>query len=117
MAGLTKTNSDLLLRSDGSADTFYTTANLGCYEINPASALTADTQSGGSGTAITEGTIRKVARAINSLIFEVKSDGDVMIAICDNSQQDAASIKSKVDDALGVTNTTVTKLTTLLGLA
>lgn len=115
MAGLTKTNSDLLLRSDGSAATFYTTANLGCYEINPASALTADT--GGDGSAIVEGTIRKVARAINSLIFEVKSDGDVMIAICDNSQQDAASIKSKVDDALGVTNTTVTKLTTLLGLS
>ena len=72
---------------------------------------------GGDGSAIVEGTIRKVARAINSLIFEVKSDGDVMIAICDNSQQDAASIKSKVDDAIGVTNTTVTKLTTLLGLA
>ena len=115
MAGITKTNSDLLVRSDGSADTFYTTANLGCYEINPASALTADT--GGSGSAIVEGTIRHTARAINPLIFEVKSDGDVMIAICDNTQWDATSIKAAVDKALGVSNTTVTKLTTLLGLA
>jgi len=110
MAGLTKSNGDRLARS-----VLYTTANLGLYEINPASAVSAD--SGSAPSAITEGTIRAVVQVINPLMFEAKSDGDVIIAICDNSQWDAASIKRAVDTALGVTNTTVTKQTTILGLA
>ena len=108
--GLPKSNSDVLARS-----VLYTTANLGLYEINPASAVTAD--SGSAPTAVTEGTIRAIVNVINPLMFEAKSDGDVLIAICDNSQWDANSIKRAVDTALGVTNTTVTKQTTILGLA
>lgn len=110
MAGLTKSNGDRLAVS-----TLYTTANLGLYEINAAGALTAD--SGSAPSAITEGTIRTVVQVINPLMFEAKSDGDVLIAICDNSQWDAASIKRAVDTALGVTNTVVTKQTTILNLA
>jgi len=108
--GLPKSNSDRLARS-----VLYTTANLGLYEINPASAVTAD--SGSAPTAVTEGTIRAIVNVINPLMFEAKSDGDVLIAICDNSQWDANGIKRAVDTALGVTNTTVTKQTTILGLA
>jgi len=110
MAGLTKSNGDRLARG-----TLYTTANLGVYEINPASAVSAD--SGSAPSAITEGTIRTIVQVINPLMFEAKSDGDIIVAICDNSQWDAASIKRAVDTALGVTNTTVTKQTTILGLA
>ena len=108
--GLPKSNSDRLARS-----VLYTTANLGLYEINPASAVTAD--SGSAPTAVTEGTIRKIVNAINPLMFEAKSDGDVLIAICDNSQWDADNIKRVVDRVLGVSNTTVTKQSTILGLA
>jgi len=108
--GLDRSNSDRLARS-----VLYTTANLGLYEINPASAVTAD--SGSAPTAVTEGTIRKIVNAINPLMFEAKSDGDVLIAICDNSQWDEGNIKRVVDRVLGVTNTTVTKQTTILGLA
>jgi len=50
-------------------------------------------------------------------MFEAKSDGDIIVAICDNSQWDAASIKRAVDTALDVTNTVVTKQTTILNLA
>lgn len=108
--GLDRSNSDRLARS-----VLYTTANLGLYEINPASAVTAD--SGSAPTAVTEGTIRKIVNAINPLMFEAKSDGDVLIAICDNSQWDADNIKRVVDRVLGVSNTTVTKQSTILGLA
>lgn len=107
--GLSRTNSDVLARG-----TLYTTANLGVYKIDTNSAVTAD--SGGAGSAITEGTIRAVVNVVNPLIVQSKSDGDYIIAIVDNSQWDATNIKRVVDTALGVTNTTVTKQTTLIGL-
>jgi hypothetical protein len=40
-----------------------------------------------------------------------------MIAIMDGHATDADDVKARVDKVLGVSNTTVTELTTLLGLA
>lgn len=112
MATVSKVNSEVLAVS-----TLYSTAQLKVFEINPNAALTADTQGGGSGTAITEGTIRRVANGLNPMLFEVKSDGDVMIVVMDGHANDADSIKARVDQLLDVSNTVVTEQTTLLGLA
>jgi len=95
--------------------TLYSTNQLKGFEINPAGALTAS--SGGSGSAITKGTAEQVADELQPLMFETKTDGDVMIAIMDGHAVDADDVKARVDKVLGVSNTTVTELTTLLGLA
>ena len=112
MAAIDRVNGDVHALA-----TLYSTNQLAVYEINPAGALTASTQSGGSGTAITKGTAEQVADELQPLMFETKSDGDVMIAIMDGHATDADDVKARVDQVLGVSNTTVTKQTTLLGLA
>lgn len=110
MAAIDRVNGDVHALA-----TLYSTNQLAVYEINPAGALTAS--SGGSGSAITKGTAEQVADELQPLMFETKSDGDVMIAIMDGHATDADDVKARVDKVLGVSNTTVTKQTTLLGLA
>ena len=111
MAGISRTNADLValgaINSNG---------QLAVYKIDTNSAMAADTQAGGAGTAITQDTAGNIARALNAYIFEPKSDGDYAIAVVDNHANDADSVKARVDDILNVSNTTVTKLTTLLSL-
>lgn len=112
MAAVDKVNGDVVALA-----TLYSTAQVKVFEINPASALTASTQAGGEGTAITKGTAQLVAEALSPMLFEVKSDGDVMIVVMDGHANTAASVKARVDHLFDVDNTVVTESSTMLNLA
>lgn len=113
MATVSKVNSDILARG-----TLESTAQLKVVTLtNFDSALTADT--GGAGSAITEGTIRAVAQELSPMLFETNAGGTIMAMVMDGHAVDATSIGLRVDQILGQTagTTTVaveTSLATLL---
>ena len=115
MATVSKVNSDILARG-----TLESTAQLKVVTLTDFdSALTADTQAGGAGTAITEGTIRAVAQELSPMLFETNAGGTIMAMVMDGHAIDATSIGLRVDQILGQTagTTTVaveTSLATLL---
>ena len=98
MAGVIKTNSTLFAR-----DVLYSTAQLKAFEIVPT-------------TAITEGTIRAVANALNPMLMDVVTAGTSAALVMDGHANDAASIKARLEVILGET-VTVTELDTLYGLS
>jgi len=112
MATVSRFNSDLITREE-----LYSTAQLKVFTLtNFDSALTADT--GGDGSAIVEGTARRVANGLNALLFEVNSAGTIMAVVMDGHANDATSIGRRVDQILGQDDgdTTVAEATTLAGL-
>lgn len=95
MATVSRVNSDLI-----TLDTLFSTAQLKVFTLtNFGSALTADT--GGNGSAIVEGTARRVANGLNALLFEVNSAGTIMAVVVDGHANDADSIGRRVDQMLG----------------
>jgi hypothetical protein len=110
MATVAKVNSDVLVRG-----TLYSTLQLKVFEITPAVALTSDTQAGGEGTAITEGTIRQVANALSPMLYQASANGAKMVVVMDGHHSDAASLKVRIDQLLGGNNTVAEK-TTFVGL-
>lgn len=103
MATVSRVNSDLITRGS-----FYSTAQLKLFKIviEAADAVTSDTQAGGSGTAITEGTARKVADELSALLFEIASDGAEMVVVVDGHANDINSIATRAGRILADTPAT-----------
>jgi len=98
--------------------TLYETLQIRAWKITPTTALTADTQSGGAGTAITRGTISKVAEEFGTtgVLFQAKSDGTSFVLIGDSHALDAETIDVRVTNILGE-SCTVAAVTNLYGIA
>jgi len=97
MATVSKFNSDVLV--DG---TLYSTGQHNLFALEFGSALTED--SGGSGSAITEGTFRKVAQELGShaMLFELHDDDkSTMIIIGDGHAVDIDAIARRADLIVG----------------
>ena len=104
MATVSKVNSDLLVRNS-----LVSTAQLKVFTLtNFDSALTADTQAGGSGTDITEGTIRSVMNGLNPMLAQTNAGGTILAVVMDGHANDATSIGLRVDQILGQTAGTTT---------
>lgn len=97
MATVSKVNSDLITRGS-----FYSTAQLKLFKIaiETADAVTSDTQAGGAGTAITEGTARLVANELSALLFEIASDGEEMVVVVDGHANDLNSVATRAGSVL-----------------
>jgi len=116
MADVSKVNSTLITRGE-----FYSTLQLKLLKIviDNSVALTSDTQAGGEGTAITEGTARKVAQDLGTTgaLFEIAADGEEMVIVGDGHALDVDTVARRVDLILGgtgvLTNTGVTALVTV----
>lgn len=102
MATVSRFNSEVLARG-----TLYSTAQLKVFEITPATALTADSQSGSG--PITEGTLRRVVNGLNPMLFQAKSDGAKLVVVMDGHHSSAASLKARIDQLLGGNNTVAEK--------
>ena len=98
--------------------TLYETLQIRAWLITPTTALTADTQSGGAGTAITRGTISKVAEEFGTtgVLFQAKSDVTKFFLIGDSHALDADTIDVRVTNVLGE-SCTVAAITSLFGIA
>ena len=112
MATVSKVNSTLIVK-----DTLFKTAQVSAWKVALSDVLTADTQAGGAGTAITEGTARKVAQELGTtaMLFEITTNLKDIIIVGDSHALDAAVIKSRVEAVTGLT-ATVTELTSLVGV-
>ena len=110
MAGISKAHSELYTRGP-----LFSNDQLAVYKITPTTALSADTETGGTPNVITEGTIRKVANELGAYMFEAKSDGTYAVVVVDNHALDATSVDARVTAVLGE-SVTVAKQTTTLAL-
>ena len=113
-ADVSKVNGTLIVK-----DTLFKTAQVSAWQVALDVALTADTQAGGAGTAITEGTARRVAEELGStaMMFEVTTNLKDIIIVGDSHALDAADIKRRVEDVVPGTTATVTELTSLVGVS
>jgi len=95
MASVSKVNSALIARGD-----WVSTLQLQLFKlvIPTAYAATSDTQAGGAGTAITEGTARRVAEEIGTTaaLFEIASDGEEIVVVGDGHALDINAIATRV---------------------
>ena len=91
MATVSKVNSDLI-----ALETLYGTAQLKVFKIVLETAATADTQSGGAGTAITEGTARGMLNALSPLLAEFAADGEELVVVMDGHANDVTSIATRL---------------------
>ncbi len=91
MAGVTRVNSDLIALED-----LVSTAQLKVFKIVLETAATADTQAGGAGTAITEGTARGMLRALSPLLAEFAADGEELVVVMDGHANDITSIAARL---------------------
>jgi hypothetical protein len=100
MAGISNVSGVVFARG-----TLYDTLQVRAWKITPVTALTADTQSGGAGTAITRGTISAVAAEFGTtgMLFQAKSDGTSFVVIGDAHAINADIIAKRADKALGGT--------------
>lgn len=107
-----KVNGTLIVK-----DTLFKTAQVSAWQVALSNVLTVDTQAGGAGTAITEGTARRVAEELGStaMMFEITTNLKDIIIVGDSHALDAASIKARVEAVTGLT-ATVTELTSLVGV-
>jgi len=103
MATVSKVNSTLITRGE-----FYSTAQLKLFKIviETADAVTSDTQGGGAGTAITEGTARRVAEELSALLFEIAADGEEMVVVVDGHANDINSVAQRAGILLADTPAT-----------
>lgn len=115
MADVSKVNSTLIVK-----DTLFKTLQVSAWKVSLDIALTADTQAGGEGTAITEGTARSVAQELGTtaMLFEITTNLKDIIIVGDSHALDAASIKARIENVLSGAGTTatVTELTSLVGV-
>lgn len=91
MATVSKVNSDLI-----ALETLYGTAQLKVFKIVLETAATADTQAGGAGTAITEGTARGMLNALSPLLAEFAADGEELVVVMDGHANDVTSIATRL---------------------
>lgn len=101
MATVSLVNSEVLAN-----DTIYATAQVKLFALEFGSALTEDSQAGGAGTAITEGTFRKVAQELGStaMLFELHGDDDsTMIIVGDGHALDVDTVARRADLVVGGT--------------
>lgn len=95
MATVSKVNSDLIARGGWGS-----TLQLQLFKlvIPTAYAVTSDTQAGGAGTAITEGTARKVMQELGTTaaLYEIASDGEEMVIVGDGHALDVNAIATRV---------------------
>jgi len=104
MADVSKVNSDLI-----ALNSLVETAQVRVFTAtNFDSALTADTQAGGEGTAITEGTARKVAQELGAMLFQTNAGGTILAFVMDAHALDATSVGRRIDNVLGQTDGTTT---------
>lgn len=111
MASVSKFNSDLIVKN-----TLFKTAQVAAFQCALDVALTDDT--GGSGSAIVEGTARAVANELGShaMMFEVTTNGKDILIVGDAHALDAASLKRRIENTVSGTTATVTELTSLVGV-
>jgi len=110
MPTLSKYNSDTYAR-----DTLVSNGILKVFKITPTTALTADSQAS-EAAAITEGTIRKVAEALNPYLIQTNSGGTNALVIVDSSIGDATSIDTRLTAILNE-SVTVVEVTNLYGVS
>lgn len=95
MATVSKVNSDLIARGGWGS-----TLQLQLFKlvIPTAYAVTSDTQAGGAGTAITEGTARKVMQELGTTaaLYEIASDGEEIVVVGDGHALDVNAIATRV---------------------
>ena len=113
MATVSRVNSDLI-----ALETVYKTAQVAMWKVTVGAALTADSQAGGAGTAITEGTARKVADELGStaMMFQVTDNGLDIIIVGDSHALDADTLAARVDAVLGRSDTSVAEVTDFVGI-
>lgn len=101
MATVAKVHSEVLV--DG---TLYSTLQLKLFKLEFASALTEDSQAGGAGTAITEGTFRKVMEELGTtaMMFELHDDNkQSLIVIGDGHALDVDTLATRVGRIIDAT--------------
>ena len=101
MATVAKVHSEVLV--DG---TLYSTLQLKLFKLEFTSALTEDTQAGGAGTAITEGTFRKVMEEIGTtaMLFELHDDNkQSLIVVGDGHALDVDTLATRVGRIIDAT--------------
>ena len=91
MATVSKVNSDLI-----ALNTMYETAQVTAFKIVLETAATADTQAGGSGTAITEGTARGMLNALSPIMAQFAADGEELVVVMDGHANDITSIATRL---------------------
>ena len=91
MATVSKVNSDLI-----ALDSLVSTAQLKVFKIVLETAATADTQAGGEGTAITEGTARGMLNALSPMLAEFAADGEELVVVMDGHANDVSSIATRL---------------------
>ena len=98
--------------------TLYETLQIRAWKVTPTTALTADTQPGGAGTAIVRGTISRLAEEFGTtgVLFQAKSDGTSFVLIGDSHALDADTIDVRATNVLGEA-VTVAAITDLYGIA
>ena len=95
---VSKVNSDLIARS-----TLYSTGQTKLFKIVLETAATADTQGGGSGTAITEGTARKMLNELSPLMGQFAADGEELVVVMDGHANDVTSIAARLGHIIEAT--------------
>ena len=101
MATVAKVHSEVLV--DG---TLYSTLQLKLFKLEFASALTEDSQAGGAGTAITEGTFRKVMEELGTtaMLFELHDDNkQTLIVVGDGHALDVDTLATRVGRIIAAT--------------
>jgi len=101
MATVAKVHSEVLV--DG---TLYSTLQLKLFKLEFASALTEDSQAGGAGTAITEGTFRKVMEELGTtaMLFELHDDDkQSLIVVGDGHALDVDTLAIRVGRIIDAT--------------
>ncbi len=101
MATVAKVHSEVLV--DG---TLYSTLQLKLFKLEFAAPLTEDLQAGGAGTAITEGTFRKVMEELGTtaMLFELHADNkQTLIVIGDGHALDVDTLATRVGRIIDAT--------------
>jgi hypothetical protein len=95
---VSRVNSEVIVLNE-----FYSTAQLKLFKIVLETAATADTQAGGAGTAITEGTARNILDALNPMMAEFAADGEELVVVMDGHANDITSIATRLGHLIEAT--------------
>ena len=95
---VSRVNSEVIVR-----ETLYSTAQMKLFKIVLETAATADTQAGGAGTAITEGTARNMLDALNPIMAHFAADGEELVVVMDGHANDVTSIATRLGHLIEAT--------------
>ena len=84
-------------------NTLYSTAQMKGFKIVLETAATADTQAGGAGTAITEGTARNMLGELSPLMAQFAADGEELFVVMDGHANDVTSIAARLGHIIEAT--------------